>query len=235
MRLLVVALLVVLLAAGCVSQSVTNSPAVRVNLTAADGTVLAADWSPVNGTRAVIMIPMLGHDRSDWAAFSRNLTAANWSTLAVDLRGHGDSEGDYRNFSEGDFSRMQQDVDAARQFVLLRGKKEIVMVGTSIGANLAIMGSVTDPRIKGVVAISPGLDYHSLRPEVPAGALKAPLLLIAAEDDAYSADSARTLEGMAGNGTLVIYPSGGHGMFLFNDNPDVPRAVMDWLNSTVVS
>ena len=227
--------LVVLLVAGCVAQNAgSGSAAQRADLVAADGTKLAADWSPADGTRAVILIHMLGGSRNDWKAFSQNLTAANWSTLAIDLRGHGDSQGDWKTFSEMDFSRMQQDVEAAKQFVRSKGRKDLVLMGASIGANLAIMSAVdAKTPVKGVVAISPGLDYHSLRPEIPAAAMKAPLLLVAAEDDAYSAESSKTLDGMAVNGTLLLYPAGGHGMLLFNGNPEVGKAVMDWLNATV--
>ena len=229
--------LVVLLIAGCVAQSPRtdgNWIAEHVDLVAADGTKLAADWSPANGTRAVVLIHMLGGSRNDWAAFSQNLTAANWSTLAIDLRGHGDSQGDWRTFSETDFSHMQQDVEAAKQFVRSKGRKDVVLMGASIGANLAIMGAVdAKTPVKGVVAISPGLDYHSLRPEIPAAAMRAPLLLVAAEDDAYSADSSRTLDGMAVNSTLLLYPTGGHGMLLFNWNPKVGKAIMSWLNAMV--
>src|SRR5579884_2370798 len=61
-----------------------------------DGWTIAATYSPAKkGRPTAIMVHGVAAGRGEYDAFSSTLQARGWGTLALDLRGHGDST-DYR-------------------------------------------------------------------------------------------------------------------------------------------
>ena len=91
--------------------------AAEVALATSDGQRLVADYGAVAGsTRGVVFVHQEGRKASDWRFLAERMNKAGFQTLAVDLRGHGESvpEGAERpELSEDDYRAMTADVEAA--------------------------------------------------------------------------------------------------------------------------
>lgn len=201
----------------------------EVEIAAADGLTLRGLYYPQpESAPGVLLLHMLGRNKESWEGLAAALQAAGFAALAVDLRGHGATGGaaDW-TLARGDtlamldFLRRQPNVDPAR----------VGIVGASIGANLALAGCASDAACRAVVALSPGLDYRGVTTEDAIPALGArPALFVASEDDAYSAQTARTLDGLArGDHQLQIYQAAGHGTAMLSAEPGLIDLIVTWL------
>ncbi|MFT4200926.1 alpha/beta fold hydrolase [Gordonia sp. (in: high G+C Gram-positive bacteria)] len=83
-----------------------------------------------------------GQTRHSWSSSARDLAAAGWCTLTVDLRGHGDSgwsaNGDYG------LSRFADDVVAIAEHL----GRPPVLVGASLGGNAALSALGAHPSLR---------------------------------------------------------------------------------------
>lgn len=98
------------------------------------GESLALDWYPgTAGEPAALFVQGLGsHRRGEKALyFAQRFNSLGWAFAAVDLRGHGDSDGTLRELT---MSRMVKDVEATREWLEMRGiGPRPVLIGSSIG------------------------------------------------------------------------------------------------------
>jgi alpha-beta hydrolase superfamily lysophospholipase len=177
----------------------------------------------------VLLLHMLGSDRTAWEAMTVDLNAAGYAVLALDMRGHGETGGDL------DWDLAQDDLRRAWSF--LTGLPEVdenrtAVVGASIGANMALITGAAEPAIRTVVLVSPGLDYSGVVTEAAMVAYGArPVLLVASEGDTYAASSSQTLiDRAAGLAELKLYTGGTHGTSMFAVNPELAVLILDWLN-----
>ena len=205
----------------------------QVSFEAADGLIIRGTLLlPLTSGAdpGVILLHMLGDDRTVWGevGLAADLVAAGYAVLVVDMRGHGETGGaaDW-TLAADDLSRVWDafvaldSVDDARTAV----------IGASIGANMALRLGVDRPDIRAVVALSPGLDYRGVSTaELPAAYGDRPLLLVASEDDAYSADSVRALAESAANARVEVYATAGHGTNMFAAAPELTPLIIDWLD-----
>jgi alpha-beta hydrolase superfamily lysophospholipase len=201
-----------------------------------DGVTVALEFLGVEGSPprgGVVLVHMLGRDRADWEPLTGTLVSKGLDVTALDLRGHGQSASgalDYRNFETEEWLGCTKDIRAALDYLAGQVEGPYFVIGASIGANLALIEAGDDPRVAGVVLLSPGLDYHGVKPgEYATKYGERPVLLVAAEDDAYSAQSVTTLAELLYDPELVVYPSGGHGTHLFGSRPEVLTLIGDWL------
>lgn len=230
------------------SPAILSAAEEAVSLHTADHLTLKAVHYPAPDPRAsIILIHMLGRDKSDWKNFAQTLQAQGYNALAFDLRGHGESSEqggrilNWKNFSSKDFKMMIEDVDTAYQWLKQKngGGKPVFIVGASIGANLALIYASQNPEVKGVALLSPGMDYRGIRiARYTAQYKDRPLLLVASRDDEYSLVSARYLMDLAkiDDKTFKDYPPGaGHGTKLFNYIPaeknetPLQNLLLDWI------
>ena len=109
----------------------------------------------------------------------------------------------------------------------------VAIVGASIGANLALLTGANEEGVKTVVLLSPGLDYSGVKTgEAMAAYQNRPVLIVASEEDTYSADSSRVLEESAvGEVSLVMYQNAGHGTNMFVAEPELGELLIDWLET----
>ena len=203
----------------------------EVEATAGDGTALRGLYYPLaRSAPAVLLLHMLGGAKEDWENVAADMQAAGFIVLAVDLRGHGET-GRAQDWSLArqdvatwlDDLRSRPNVDAAR----------VGIVGASIGANLALNACADDPACRAVVMLSPGRDYRGVTTEDAMSALGTrPVLLVASEDDDYSAESARVLDGLAqGEHRLELFQNAGHGTRMFNVELELTQLIIDWLKA----
>jgi pimeloyl-ACP methyl ester carboxylesterase len=203
---------------------------------AADGLGVVGTFYAPAGTGSpwpgVILLHMLGSDRTAWDAFARQLSSAGYAAFAMDMRGHGDTGG------ARDFKQAADDLQRVWRYFTARSDvdaKRTAVVGASIGANMALITGALQPAIKTVVLLSPGLDYRGV---TTAGAIveygDRSVLIIASMEDIYPADSSRQLEQLAkGESRLVMYEGAGHGTNMFGPEPQLADLIIAWLNAHV--
>jgi pimeloyl-ACP methyl ester carboxylesterase len=98
---------------------------------------------------AVVLLHGGGQTRHAWGSTARALGAAGWHALALDLRGHGDSDWDPR----GDYS-LDAFVDDLLAVVAALGRAP-VLVGASLGglASLLAAGEIAPRSFRAVVVV----------------------------------------------------------------------------------
>ena len=99
--------------AGPVSGEETGQP---VQLETPDHITLQAVYYPARDVKAsVLLLHMLGRDKSDWKDFAAALRANGYEALALDLRGHGESAKQkdqvfsWKKFEPADFKMMRSE------------------------------------------------------------------------------------------------------------------------------
>jgi len=206
-----------------------------VNITAADGSKVHGSATLVKGSKkGVLLVHMLGRDRTDWSSLARKLHQTKFSTIAIDLRGHGKSAKAGATLDQSDYSSMLSDLEAGANWLRSKGIEDISCVGASIGANLCAQLGAKDPRIVNLVLLSAGLNYKGI---TSGDALKnygnRPVLLVAAEDDRFAPRSAAALEEVAqGQVHYELLPEGGHGTKMLTRASTLEQTVMSWLAGT---
>lgn len=210
----------------------------RVTFRAEDGVLLAATWYEPSErpAPAVILVHMLHRSRRDWEAAASRLADGGVGALAIDLRGHGESQG---AASDGEsYAALVLDVKAARRFLAGRGEVQqarVGVAGASVGANVAALQAAADKTIASLALLSPSLDYRGLRIEAAMRSYGSrPVLLVAADDDPYATRSARDLhKGGNENRELLILPQAGHGTEMLRRDPGLVSSLVEWFRRTL--
>ena len=219
-----------------------------VALTARDGVAIAGDYYLPNAesVKGLLLLHMMPADRASWRQFGTRAQEAGWHVLAVDLRGHGASQGGpdgYKNFSDLEHQASRFDVEAGAEFLKSRGVTRLVIGGASIGANLALQ-YLADPPAGGLDAraaflLSPGLDYRGIRAELLIRQVRPEqgVYLVSSYDDparggaeSNAAGVRRMHEISGGEKQMHIFDDAGHGTTIFERKPEFMDEVMAWLN-----
>jgi pimeloyl-ACP methyl ester carboxylesterase len=193
------------------------------------GTLYSAAEEPAP---AVLMLPQLGGRKEDWLPLVTPLQEAGYTVLAMDLRGQGTTGG------RADWTAAIEDV--ADMLAALRAipgvdAGRVGVIGASIGANLGLVGCAADPLCSAAVLLSPGLDYQGVLTEGAAVQMdERPLLIIASQGDAYSADSGQRLDALApGPHELMITEGTAHGTRLLVAPDSLPGTILAWLQRSL--
>jgi dienelactone hydrolase len=225
---------------GLVAGGLQAATSQDVSFRTDDGVTIAATlYLPARSGPGVILLHALGRTREEWHAVATRLADAGFVALAIDLRGHGASGPLPEGTDLEDLTKMMADVRAARAFLGSRREvapNQIGLAGASIGANLSILFAANDPTVRSLVLLSPGIDYRGLRPEA---AMKKyagrPALLVASQEDNYSANAARQLATTGpGIRELRILSGAGHGTTMMARQPDLAAALVDWFRRTLL-
>lgn len=216
----------------------------RVTFTTVDDVKIVGDWVAAPTTLgAVILLHMMPTNRRSWAKFQAALARQGLASLAIDLRGHGEStEGsqgstlDFRNFSDDDHLLSRFDVE--RAFTWLRDRsfetKRIALCGASFGANLALDFLPDEPLLAGVAALSPGEDFHGTDAvrSVMGITPEQGILFVASEgDDQGSFEAAKAAFEEAPTDRKQFWPlrNAGHGTNMFDADPALMDKTAAWL------
>lgn len=196
-----------------------------------DGKVINGLYYPGTKEEGVILVHMLGRDRSSWENVPQDLNQKGFHVLAIDLRGHGDNLGKrFSQFTEEEWNTAITDVQAAHGF-FTRKKVTTYLVGASIGANLVLKYAATDDSILKVILLSPGLEYRGVEIGKASKEYKGSLLVAASKEDTYSYESSQTL--FEGSPSLKKefkkYQGGGHGTNMLS-RTDVRGVIINWLS-----
>jgi len=206
-----------------------------INIETSDGVILTGDWekpepespSALQMQKAILLLHMMPATRESWQRLSKELNAQGFATLAIDLRGHGESRQqgekvlDYKNFEDTDHQASRLDIDAAVNFLKQHAfdEQHIAFVGASIGANLALEALSRYSGATNAVLLSPGLNYRGVATEMPMKNL-APhqrVAIFASAEDEYSAESAQALHDVKPNqSTITIFAGSTHGTDMYD-------------------
>lgn len=121
--------------------------------------VAAVDFEPAPGAMPVVLLHGAGMDHTTWRYQTRRLAHAGYRPLAIDLPGHGGSEGDPLPSIEAMGSWLGRFFDAA-------GLDQAVLVGLSMGSLVAIETAAAHPdRVAGIALLGVA-DSMPVNPEL---------------------------------------------------------------------
>jgi dipeptidyl aminopeptidase/acylaminoacyl peptidase len=229
-------LLATSIAAACLVGDAFGAASQRVTLRTDDGLTLAATWyEPASRPApAVVFVHMLQRSRRDWDQLATRLAGEGIGSLAIDLRGHGESPG-----SPVDYAAMVQDVRAARRYLSSRSEvvpARIGIAGASIGATLAALEAGDDPSVVTLALLSPTIDYRGLRLEPAVRKYGSrPILLVASDDDGYASRSVKELQKSGGGiRELLMLSRAGNGTAMLDNNQDLAQRLVEWFRRTLL-
>jgi pimeloyl-ACP methyl ester carboxylesterase len=228
-----------------------------VDLKSTDGTPLKATYFAAGKPGpGVVLLHQSNRDRRSWDGMAAQLAGAGINTVAVDMRGMGESGG-----TRGDFKRMPEDVDSALQFLMSRPGVDPHVIGFGGAGWLGVTYSVEVARrhpqdIKSLVLMSgetgrDGLQFLHQAPQLPE-------LFVFSDEDEYppTQDAMKLLYVTASSPSkkLVHYSAaedapwlwyetsdvarvpahGGHGTDMFQVHPELPGIIVQWLVTTLI-
>lgn len=217
-----------------------------VTISTSDGVILAGLYqAPARtGEPVAILLHGLGSTQGEWAAFAEQLATQGCGYLSYDARGHGGSTRttsgavlSYRSFGApgpgSEWEKMTGDLNAAARFLERRKKipsSQFVLIGASLGANIALNWAAAHQDIKAVILLSPGLNYAGITTEKPASRCEGMrIALAAAPTDAYAWFSSRSLYGRIRQNPRAVFFEGtaGHGVQMFDGTFE--KGIIAWL------
>lgn len=209
-------------------------PTMTVEVEAEDGLSLYGDFyaSPQSNGRAVLLMHELYTNRSSWRWVIEPLMANGYHVLAVDLRSWGDSRG------ATNWRRAQTDTQTWLTWLYEQPNVQadrVFIVGSSMGANLAMVGCADAEFCAGAVGISAGLNYFGVRTS-DALISGRPMLILYADRDSIPRRDVPRMESRIEEAELseivsfISYEGRAHGMLLFDDNADLIPQFIGWMN-----
>jgi len=212
----------------------------RVSFVTTDGVKIIGNFFLGKNKKFVLLLHMMPATKESWGDFAIKLNRDGYSVLAFDQRGHGESiengQLNYLTFEDAAQQAKSLDLEAAFNWLKQFGatEKNTVLVGASIGANLALRFTAEHNKIKKVVALSPGLDYRGVTTEDALELFKVnqQAFLVATQEDKRSADSVTVLSDKFGDNTKELILSGqAHGTDIFKENSKLEAEILEFLNN----
>lgn len=197
----------------------------------------------------LILLHGLGSVRQEWELLTNVLKENGFGYFVFDLRGHGESvktvSGKERKFDEfrkigagSEWEKMVNDLDSVIKYLVKekRIKEEnIILCGASLGANICLIYTSKNPKIKNIILLSPGWEYAGLKTESALKKIdfsKKKLLFASSPLDYYSYSSTRQLIKIVNSyGIEVTFLEGKnaqHGVQMFEEK--FLKKLVDWLN-----
>lgn len=235
----------------------------QVSFPSADGVQISALMSDPQGalqTGQRLPVIILVHDlfgsKEEWVFFLEELLQRQYLTLAIDLRGHGqtplpDDNRESPDLSLEDLDKSYLDVQGALKWLETQPQADIsrvALVGNGMGGNVAYVSMGVFPaQIQAAVVLSPGLwDSRTLEPVVVGAGLRpfAPhsILYLVGADDIIPLDDTGQLEFARFSNTLadstgapktvkIFSNSSDHGLDLLHNKPEAVQLLLAWLES----
>ncbi len=183
---------------------------------------------------------MMPATRESWLPFQEKLAQANIASLAIDLRGHGQStqqdnhQLDYRLFKDVDHQASIEDARAGLQFLIKQGfsMDKIFLIGASIGANLALQLTVDTGVTPKTILLSPGLNYRGITTDnlIKKLSPNQSVLILSSSEDEESFESSKKLHEL-NPGQTIFWPleNMGHGTHIFEKDQSMISRAISWL------
>lgn len=189
---------------------------------------------------AVVLVHQVGSARTEWGPLVERLhVAPAFTTLAIDLRGHGTSTHatsgtiDWQTMSDAQWAATALDVRAAVDYLASQesgvAPASFAAVGSSIGASAVVAAAADDPRLANLVTLSPGRAYHGFDAITPAAQLDTrSIFAIASRDEEDSAATAQAYSRITGVPVMIV-DGDAHGVLIFGTTPSTLAETEDFL------
>lgn len=178
------------------------------------------------GTTGVALAHMYPADASSWYPAARVIADTGYLVLAFDLRGYGDSEGDQ------DAARATVDLAAAVGALEGHGARRVALGGASMGGAAALQLAASDEPAA-VIALSPPARFMGLDAITGASKIRAPVLLMAAQEDGPAYESLQALAGAMEAEATRLFDGSAHGTNLLGDRPEALEEIVSFLRRTL--
>jgi pimeloyl-ACP methyl ester carboxylesterase len=235
------ATILVLLLLGSIAVAGTK----KVVLTTTDGyRITGILTEPPGGmSRAgVVLLHMYRHTKEGWAPLIPHLIRRGITTLAIDMRGHGESRLGPHGRDDGRrvllrdaslFNGMHLDAEAAVRYLQDKGIESgrIGIIGASVGCSVAIHTAVAGSvKVASVVVMTPGerylgvptMDHIRIWPGIP-------LLILSSREEAGKGAVPIFRELKKKGAELRLFDeSGVHGTYMFGEVEGVEELISSW-------
>ncbi len=213
----------------------------KIFLETKDGVKIAADlYEAKRPLGWLILFHMMPATKESWQDFAQEAQNKGYESIAIDLRGHGQSDGGrdgFLNFSDAEHQKSILDVQAAVDYLIKNREAtndKISFIGASIGANLALQYITEHPEFQKAVLLSAGLNYKGIKTELMAKNLKAgqKVFFVSAEDDGPNTEQNRKLYELMPNEVdkkIQIYGTGGHGTDILKNQPKLKNLIFEFI------
>lgn len=223
-------LLVLILTLGLSVLFFVSKPmSVKLTLTTSDNVKIAAKLFKAESEKGwLILAHMMPVTKESWNDFAKEMQSFGYTSLAIDLRGHGESEGGpngYTKFSDAEHQASILDLEAAWNYLKFQGAnpKNTYLIGASIGANLALRFLTQHPDFAGGVLLSAGnykgIDSAQLVKKIDP---EQKIIFAASRQDeraggnnAEQNEEYYNLANQVKNRHLILFDGAGHGTDLF--------------------
>ena len=178
--------------------------------------------------KIAILLHMMPATKESWDAIAQMLLEHGYASLAFDQRGHGESTMggalDYKTFTPEQQQQKRLDLEAALAWAHAQGFNDahIILIGASIGANLAIRVLAQHHDLPLAIALSPGLDYRGVKTDdaIQSISPNQKVVLVASDDDDRpSWDSVHELHRLNPSTVLIERHGLGHGTNMTDMDP----------------
>jgi dienelactone hydrolase len=239
----------------------TKSTGRVVDLKSTDGTILKASYFAASKPGpGALLFHQSNRTRKSWDDVAEQLAAAGINTLALDMRGHGETGGQESRGEERK-KQLPLDLDAAFQYLISQPGVKRDVIGIGGAGVIGVENSVETARrhsaeVKSLVLLSgetlrEGFDFLRQASQLPE-------LFVVADDDEYppivegmellyitaSSPSKKFVHYSASHEAPWLWyepfdigkvpANGGHGTDLFKPHPELPGIIVDWFVTTLI-
>jgi pimeloyl-ACP methyl ester carboxylesterase len=251
--------LIAILSALTFSFATYAAPTVRpVRFMTDDNVYITGEFYPATSKEdfapAVLLLHSLERSRQEWPGVAAMLQRNGIACLVIDLRGHGESTRqltangpqplDYHSFTAQHFADMLLDVNASINWLNDQpniDKHRIAIIGSGLGASLALQYATFNSDLQALLLISPG-DYVGLS-ATKAMAKLGPIALriYVSRDDIASYDTAKRLLAIHKEmgytndpETLVVCSGNMRGGDMLRGVNQLPKVMLAWLQQVLL-
>lgn len=130
-----------------------------------DGLTITGDLYFVSDTLPYMLLcHQAGSSRGEYQESAQRLTKLGFNCLAIDQRSGNEINGVKNETAQQakskkkatDYLAAEQDIITALDYLYSVSKKQVVLVGSSYSASLVLKVAANNPKVKGVMAFSPG-------------------------------------------------------------------------------
>lgn len=203
-----------------------------------DGIGLTGIYRSDGQEKLAILLHMMPATKESWDAIAEKLFERGYASLAIDMRGHGESTMggalDYKQFNEQQQQAKRLDVEAALEWAHAQGFDDahIILMGASIGANLSIRALAEHANLPLAIALSPGLNYRGVTTDDAIKQIRPTqkvVLVASDDDDRPSWDSVHELHRLNPSTVLIERHGLGHGTDMTDRDPSLVQEIMGYL------
>jgi alpha-beta hydrolase superfamily lysophospholipase len=189
---------------------------------------------PFSGAPMILVVQDWGETIDNWHPVAKTFKELGFSVLVYTHPGHEKGSMEKYSHTDRDIAGYQERLQMVYSYALGR-TKVVHILGSGLGANLAVLFA-EESGIEGrIAAVSPGLNYRDLiiTPDI-AMKVADSIMLVASQEDTYSAWSVRNMMQLfqklpeKERPQSVLYSNVGHGVWLLKRLPESIASITRW-------